>query len=167
MKYRILSLLLAFIVIVSVPASAHDFHTSITDIQYNPRTKSLEVALKVFTDDLEKGLSRYAKSKVVYDSNSEKQQQLLAGYVKQNFTVALAKGKQLNYKVLGSEAETDAVWIYLEVPVQNASVQQLYVKNAVLTDMFADQMNIVNFNYKGSTESVLLQRGDTEKKISF
>lgn len=167
MKYRILTLLLAFFALVTIPATAHDFHTSITDIAYNPRTKSLQVALKVFTDDLEKALTRTTKGKVVYDSHSEKQQQQLANYIRQNLKFEVTKGKPLEYKVLGSEAETDAVWIYIEVPVQASSLQQLYVKNSVLTDMYADQMNIVNFKYKGETESVLLQRGETEKKITF
>ncbi|MFD2513763.1 DUF6702 family protein [Pontibacter locisalis] len=167
MKYKILSLLLVFFAVVSQPAIAHEFHTSITDVNYNPRTKSLEVALKVFTDDLESALTKFTKSKVVYDSRSEKQRQQLSDYVKQHLAFEASKGKPLSYKVLGSEAETDAVWIYIEVPVQMASMKQLYIKNSVLTDMFSDQMNIVNFNYKGSTESILLQRGETVKKFSL
>lgn len=167
MKYKLLTLIFALFATFAVPAAAHDFHTSITDVAYNPRTKTLEVALKVFTDDLESALSKFTKSKVVYDSRSEKQRQQLASYLKQHLSFEVTKDKPLPYKVLGSEAETDAVWIYVEVPVRNASLEELYVKNSVLTELFADQMNIVNFNYNGTTKSTLLQRGDTEKKISL
>lgn len=152
---------------VMQPALAHDFHTSITDIKYNPRNQTLEVALKVFTDDLENALSRFTKTKVVYNSASAAQQEQLYTYLQSKLSFELAKGKPLKYKLLGSEAETDAVWMYVEVPVKGNALAQLYIKNAVLTEVFDDQMNIVNLNYKGKTESMLLQRGEEVKKISF
>ncbi len=146
---------------------AHDFHTSITDIKYNPRTQAFEVALKVFTNDLESAVSKFTKSKIVYSSTSAEQQQQLYSYLQSKLSFEIAKGKPLKYKLVGSEAETDAVWIYVEVPVKNNSVSQLYIKNAVLTEVFTDQMNIVNLNYKGKTESALLQRGEEQKKFNF
>lgn len=167
MKYKFLFLVLAFVAASFVPALAHDFHTSITDIKYNPRTQSLEVSLRVFTDDLENAVSKFTKTKVVYNSNSAEQQQQLYAYLQSKLTFELTKGKPLKYKLLGSEAETDAVWMYVEVPVKSSSLAQLYVKNAVLTEVFSDQMNIVNLNYKGKTESILLQRGEEQKKFSF
>ncbi|MBC5993161.1 hypothetical protein H8S84_09980 [Pontibacter sp. SD6] len=150
-----------------VPALAHDFHTSITDIKYNPRTQSLEVAVKVFTDDLEEAVSKFTKTKVVYNSKSAEQKQQLNAYLQSKLSFEVAKGKPLKYNFLGSEAETDAVWLYIEVPVKNSSLAQLYVKNSVLTELFNDQMNIVNLNYKGKTESVLLQRGEEQKKFTL
>jgi hypothetical protein len=148
-------------------ANAHDFHTSITDIKYNPRTQAFEVALKVFTNDLENAVSKFTKSKIIYNSSSPEQQQQLNSYLQSKLSFELAKGKPLKYKLIGSEAETDAVWIYVEVPVKSSSLSHLYVKNAVLTEIFTDQMNIVNLNYKGKTESALLQRGEEQKKFSF
>ncbi|WP_299825130.1 DUF6702 family protein [uncultured Pontibacter sp.] len=167
MKYKTLFLVLALLVSFFFPALAHDFHTSITDIKYNPRTQTLEVALKVFTDDLEEAVSKFTKTKITYNSNSAEQQQQLYAYLQTKLSFELAKGKALKYKLLGSEAETDAVWMYVEVPVKSASLAQLYVKNAVLTEVFGDQMNIVNLNYKGKTESVLLQRGEEQKKFTL
>ena len=35
----------------------HAFHTSITEMRYNPKAKTFEISLRVFTDDLEKTLS--------------------------------------------------------------------------------------------------------------
>ncbi|MEJ8802914.1 DUF6702 family protein [Pontibacter sp. H249] len=167
MKYKFLFLLLFFVAASVVPALAHDFHTSITDIKYNPRTQSLEVSLRVFTDDLENAVSKFTKTKVIYNSASAEQQQQIYAYLQTKLSFELTKGKPLKYKLLGSEAETDAVWMYVEVPVKSASVGQLYVKNAVLTEIFNDQMNIVNLNYKGKTESALLQRGEEQKKFDL
>ncbi|GAB3201866.1 hypothetical protein ABID22_001337 [Pontibacter aydingkolensis] len=167
MKYKFLFLMLALVATSFLPALAHDFHTSITDIKYNPRTQALEVSLKVFTDDLEDAVSKFSKSKITYNSKSAEQQKQIYAYLQTRLSFELTKGKPLTYTLLGSEAETDAVWMYVEVPVKNAKLAQLYVKNAVLTELFSDQMNVVNLNYKGKTESALLQRGEEQKRFSF
>lgn len=163
-KWFILVLLVLFI---GYKAQAHDYHASITDVKYNPKTQKLEVALRVFTDDLETALSLKNKSKVAYSSQSEKVKQYLADYVSSTVSFELIKGKPLKQRFIGSEEETDAVWIYFEVPVQAASLSQLHVKNAVFTEMYNDQMNVVNINYKGKTSSVMLQKNDTDKKVTF
>ena len=149
------------------PARAHDYHASITDIKYNPRTQNLEVAVKMFMDDLENALSRQAKSKITYSSSSEAVKEHLSDYLRANLTFELVKGKPLEVRLLGSEEDADVVWLYVEVPVRQATLAQLYIKNALLTDLFSDQMNIVNVSYKGKTESVLMQSGDVTKRISF
>lgn len=146
---------------------AHDYHASITDVKYNPKTQNLEVALRVFTDDLENALSQRNKGKVSYSSQSDKIKQYLAEYLRASLSFELVKGKPLRQRIIGSEEETDAVWIYIEVPVQKAAFSQLYVKNAVFTELFNDQMNVVNINYKGNISSVLLQKNDIEKKIAL
>jgi hypothetical protein len=161
-------LLLAFILLlVVVNAHAHDYHASITDVKYNPKTQNLEVALRVFTDDLENALSVRNKGKVAYSSQSEKVKQYLADYLEASVSFELVKGKPLKQRFVGSEEETDVVWLYFEVPVQSTSLSQLYVKNRVFTELFNDQMNVVNINYKGKTSSVLLQKNDVEKKLTF
>lgn len=168
MKYKIFSVLLLLIAFLATqPVSAHDYHASITDVKYNPRTQNLEVAVKVFMDDLENALSRHAKTKVTYSSSSEQVKKYISDYLQSTLSFELEKGKPLKSKLLGSEEDVDVVWVYMEVPVQKASLAQLYVKNAILTDLFTDQMNIVNVNYKGETESVLMQRGDVTKKLTF
>lgn len=153
--------------IIGFSAQAHDYHASITDVEYNPKTQNLEVALRVFTDDLENALSQRAKGKVSYSSQSEKVKQYLSDYLNAKLSFELVDGKPLKQRVIGSEEETDAVWIYIEVPVQKAALSQLYVKNAVFTELFNDQMNVVNINYKGKTSSVLLQKYEVEKKVTL
>jgi hypothetical protein len=165
MKYKhiVLALVLAF---TSLFAHAHDYHASITDVTYNPRTQSLEVAVKVFTDDLESALSRRTKRKVIYSKTGEVQK-FLADYLQASLTFELVQGKPLKHTFIGAEEDADVIWAYVEVPVQAAALPQLYVRNAVLTELFSDQMNIVNINYKGKVNSTLFQKDDGVKKISL
>lgn len=151
----------------STLAMAHDYHSSITDIKYNPRTQSLQVAVKVFTDDLETALSKRNKSKVTYSATSESIKQQLAAYMAATMSFEVTKGKPLKQRFIGSEEEADVVWLYLEVPVHHTSLSQLYIQNALLTELFDDQMNILNLDYKGKTHSTLFQKDETSKKLTF
>jgi hypothetical protein len=151
--------------LIGFTGQAHDYHASIMDVAYNPKTQNLEVALRVFTDDLESALSKRNKGKISYSSQSEKVKQYLADYINASLTFELEKGKPLKQRFIGSEDETEAIWIYIEVPVKKESISHLYVKNTVFTELYNDQMNVVNINYKGKTSSVLLQKNEVEKKV--
>ncbi|QCR20905.1 DUF6702 family protein [Pontibacter sp. SGAir0037] len=163
MKYKILFTVLCLL-FTGRYVQAHDYHASITDVTFNSRTQSLEVAVKVFTDDLESALSKRSKSKVTY-SSSEQVHKLLSNYLQTVLQFEVEKGKPLPQKFLGSEEDTDVVWLYVEIPVQTAVLPQLFIKNAVLTELFTDQMNVVNVTYKGKVNSALFQKSDGIKKM--
>ena len=42
-----------------VVAPLHDFHVSITRIDYNEESKKMEITLRVFTDDMATGLDEF------------------------------------------------------------------------------------------------------------
>ena len=45
--------------IVAYTALIHPFFVSMTDINYNDNNKSLEISVRIFTDDLENTLRKY------------------------------------------------------------------------------------------------------------
>ncbi|MBD1398436.1 hypothetical protein H9Q13_14790 [Pontibacter sp. JH31] len=147
-------------------AFAHDYHASITDARYNPRSQSLEVAIKVFVDDLEEALSRRSKKKVVYNRSAQVQQ-YVQEYIGASLSFELEKGKPLRPTFVGAEQEADVVWVYLEVPLKTPVLTHLYVRNVVLQELFSDQMNIVNLDYKGKVSSTLFQKNDGTRKMGF
>ncbi|WP_018477106.1 DUF6702 family protein [Pontibacter roseus] len=159
-------LLVLLFSLVSTFANAHDYHASITDVRFNPRSQSLEVAVKVFTDDLEAALSRRFKTKVSYNK-AEQVQQYVKEYLTNSLVFELTPGKPLPANFVGTEQEADVVWVYLEVPVKQEALSHLYVRNVVLQELFNDQMNIVNLDYKGKVYSTLFQKNDGTHKTSF
>lgn len=163
--YKRFVLAVAF-TLVSLFAHAHDYHASITDAKYNPRSQSLEVAVKVFTDDLETALSKRLKTKVTYNG-SEKVQQYVQDYIAGNLSFELVKGKPLPHTFVGAEQEADVVWVYLEIPLKSNAIPHIFVRNTVLQELFNDQMNIVNLTYQGKTSSNLFQKNDGTRKMTF
>jgi len=132
----------------------HAFHTSITEMRYNPKEKAFEVSLRIFTDDLEKTLSANNQNKKFVIENNDKNDKFLEQYIHKHIVVITPENKKLNYQYLGKEKEGDAIWIYLEMPI-NGSIKGSKVQNDVLTDMFDDQTNIVNIFVNNEKKSYL------------
>jgi hypothetical protein len=132
----------------------HAFHTSITEMRYNPKEKSFEVSLRVFTDDLEKTLSTNNQNKKFVIENTDKNDPFIEQYVRKHFVVTTPKNQKLIYQFVGKEKEGDATWIYLEMPV-NEPIKGSKIQNDVLIDMFDDQTNIVNIFVNNDKKSYL------------
>lgn len=134
--------------------NTHAFHTSIAEMRYNPKEKAFEVSLRVFTDDLEKTLSRNNQNKKFVIENADKNDLFIDQYVHKHFVVITPKNQKLTYHYVGKEKEGDATWIYLEMPI-NESIKGSKIQNDVLIDMFDDQTNIVNIFVNNEKKSYL------------
>ncbi|AKQ46238.1 hypothetical protein TH63_12400 [Rufibacter radiotolerans] len=152
--------------VLPLSAWAHEFHTSITDAHYNPKTQTYELAVRVFANDLEEALSRRHKTNIRLD-RSERVNKLLAEYLQAHLSISGAKGTKVPQKFLGAQEEADAVWLYLEIPAGKVPSGQLFVQNALLTEVFSDQTNILNLEIAGKKRSVLCRTGDVQKTLAL
>jgi hypothetical protein len=143
----------------------HAFHTSLAQINYDAKTKVLEISLRVFTDDLESALSKENSRKIKLDDTAQ-QDRLLEAYVKKQFALIDQKGQPKAIHFIGKEFEVDATWIYLEVPC-NESIQGMNLRDAILTDMFDDQTNVVNLTYLAVKKTFLFKRESPVQLISL
>lgn len=157
-----LSFLLVLAIVFS--AAAHPYHTSIAEIRYNAKTQSLEIAIKVFADDLEKTLSDSAKKPFVINQTPAIQAQI-AAYLKKVLALETSGKQVLPLKYLGSEAEKDTYWLYAEIPVKPEQLKQAQLRHQLLLDAFEDQMNIVNFEINGQKRTLLFKQDDYRKPL--
>ena len=165
MKIRILFLLLLFS--LSSFKTDHKFYVSVTEIEYNQKAESLQIISRVFIDDLEKLLQkRYDASIILSEKNdNEKITDHLKKYIGQKMKIQLdGKPYKLNY--IGKEYENDLALIYIEIP-NVPEFKNIRIKNAILTDMFSEQKNLVHVEYKGETKSLILTSGKDEDLIIF
>lgn len=140
---------------------------SVTEIEYNHKAQSLQIISRVFIDDLEKLLQkRYDASILLTEKNdSEKLTGHLKKYIGQKMEIQIdGKAYKLNY--IGKEYENDMALIYVEIP-NVPEFKNIRIKNAILTDMFSEQKNLVHVQYKGETKSLILTNGKDEDLIIF
>ncbi len=145
----------------------HPFHISVTDIEFDQDTKSLEIAQKIFIDDFEEVLRGLGHQNVDLVAKSRKvvNDQLVKDYLLKNFEV-IANGKSTGYTFLGSQIEEDAIWCYMEIP-KTKKLKSISIRNTILTDRFEDQMNLVHVKREGKIKSMRLTRNNPQENFDY
>ncbi len=145
----------------------HKFYVSVTEIEYNEKAESLQIISRLFIDDLEDLLqTRYDKSIRLGKSNeSTEANDYIKKYLTKKMEIQL-DGKVVELNYLGKEYEDDMLLLYMEIP-KVTSFKKIGLKNALLTDMFSEQKNLVHVTYKGSTKSLILNKSKQEDVLNF
>ncbi len=147
-----LSLLFAFTLCLTA-FSFHPYYMSVTEFEYKPAEKEVQVACKIFTDDLEEALKKEYKRKVdILNASAKKEnEQLLNNYLQQHLRLKL-DGKAADLKMIGFEQEGEAVWVYL-VTNNTSAFKSAAVFNDILYSYREDQLNIIHFKNKAERKS--------------
>ena len=140
-------------------AEAHPYHVSIAEIKYNAKAQSLEISLKLYTDDLEKTLSALAGKPVEITSDAAVQK-LLETYFKKTFQVELPQNQIAAMRFFGFEKQDDAHWFYLDIPVKASQLSVARLRNQVLVETFPDQTNLTNLEINGRKRTLIFKEGD-------
>ncbi|OEK06946.1 DUF6702 family protein [Roseivirga misakiensis] len=144
----------------------HPFHVSVTDIEHDVKSKSVQVSHRIFLDDLEVGLKKFHKIDRIdtyKPSDEQVLDSLIGNYIKTKVSF-LINGSKKEITYLGSELEGDGRWCYYEI-LDVEKVDEVEVTNVALMEVFDDQQNIVHFKSKGKLKSYKLDK-DT-KFINF
>jgi hypothetical protein len=146
----------------------HPFFISLTEMRYNPQSKKMEIAQKIFWDDLEVALGSEFKEKVDFLKPKDKaklENQLKTYLLKHN--QVWVNGKSVTMTYLGYEVEEDAAWFYLESSATEMP-KSVEVQSTVLLKDFDGQQNIVHvYSQSKSPRSLLLGAGKEKGKIEF
>lgn len=146
----------------------HPFFISLTEMRYNPASQKMEIAQKIFWDDLEVALGNEFEEKVDFLKPKDKaklENQLKTYLLKHN--QVWVNGKLLTLNYLGYEVEEDAAWFYLESS-QAEIPKTVEMKNTILLEDFDGQQNIVHVYFQSkSPRSMLLGKWVEKGKVEF
>lgn len=135
----------------------HDYHVTVTQMQYNASIKTFEVSIRAFTDDLEKGISLDNASRRFVIKDNDQNNPYIERYIRKHFILTSSQ-KNAEIKYVGKEQEVDATWIYLEIPFQG-SLENWKLQNSILMETFDDQVNMFNLKYASETKTLLYKKG--------
>ncbi|WP_310587940.1 DUF6702 family protein [Dyadobacter chenhuakuii] len=151
--------------VLTLSSSVHDYHVSVTQMQYNPALRTFEVSIRMFTDDLERALSQPGltqgndKQRVVI-KNNDKNDPLVERYVLKSFVLMDSQKKPVAAKYVGKEQEEDATWVYLEIPF-NGPLNGFKLQNSTLMEVFDDQVNMTNIKSASEKRTFLFKKGQS------
>ncbi|MES2694226.1 MAG: DUF6702 family protein [Verrucomicrobiota bacterium] len=152
------TVLLALFALPAPLLRAHPIHTSLAEADYNAKTKTLEVALRVFADDFEEALSARAKKKITLEHTPAAEFTALAqAYLAAGFTLRRADGIVAPHTWIGREFKdaTNELWLFFEIALP-AGLEGTRLRHALLSEQFADQLN-----------SLLLRDGPRSLTLAF
>lgn len=125
---------------------AHPLHLSITNITYE--NGMLKISMKTFKDDWETAYFHY-HSKVIDFRDPEKRNiPWFENYLRGRFKISLHKGEGELALVMDTvmlEEASMTIEMQCTIPSKPNS---LYIYNALLTDIYPDQTNLVIFGFK-------------------
>ncbi len=159
---------LSFTISTSLMAALHDYYVGVTEIHYNNSAKTLEISVKLFTDDFEKALLERGESESLFLGEKNENpisDEVIAAYFLDNFEIEV-NGKTVEWTFLGKEADIEACWSFLEVEGVK-KVKSIKVKNKSLMDVLPQQTNLVHVYANGDKQSSLFLKGKTEKTFKF
>lgn len=146
-----------------VIASAHKFHVSVAQLEFNEKEQAAEIVLRVFTDDLENALSQHAKRPIKIDpatANGDKQLgATIIAYLRARFALQSKTGRPVRFSWVGLEGQADMCWLYIEgkLPGGLAGAQ---LRNKIFCELFDDQINIVNAKIQNKQIGLMFEPRD-------
>ena len=145
-KVKSVNLIVCFFVSASLFFSfvLHPYYISVTEVEYIPEKKEIQIACKIFSDDFEEALhlANGRKIKLLESFQSSSTDSIVFRYLKQHLLLN-ADGRSIQLQFEGKELQGEAVWCYLSA--NNVSVQaQLTITNDLLVHYREDQVNIVH-----------------------
>lgn len=144
---------------------AHDFHYSFTVVRENARANTIEIEMKVFTDDFERLLESIYKPDLDLGSETEYEDtdELINTYLREHFSVII-NDVPLQFSFIGKEVENDITWCYLEY-IRPPGVNVIEVKNTVLFELFDDQINEASVSFSGWSKRIHLSKEQSSEKL--
>ncbi len=163
---KLLLILLVFPFFTNKEAK-HPLHVSTTEVNFNSKSKSLEISCRIYTDDFETALIKQFKTKVdlsKHDMHKE-MDELVKKYLNTHLQFVV-NGKVVSANYIGFEKDDEATSAYLEIENVNA-LQKLTLNNSVLYDIFDDQMNIMHVRNGETRKSMRVNFPARELSVSF
>ncbi len=147
--------------------AAHEYHASTAEVEHNPESCRVEVALQVIPEDLEAALSRDAGQAGWLDKTGHVDQQIGA-YLSAHFRVVGPSGESQPIVWVGKEVSHRAAWLYFEIPVEENATEKATsrtLENRILLDLEPGQINTVLFRNGEHRETWTLTGGSPRVEL--
>lgn len=159
----ILSLVLSF-------GYIHPMYISLALIDHNPKTNTLDITLKVFTDDLQDAIRKQSNRDdlfIGYDDELPAVDSLIHVYFNQELQfVPNEEASSREMLFIGKEIELDVTWCYFQLKDVN-DITTLKSHCAIFTELFPSQTTIMHVKRKGKEKSMLFNRDKTDQSVQF
>ena len=141
-------------------ADAHPLHTTMAELSLGPSGGVLNVTLRVFADDFSAAVvGRRAGGEIVIPPDSA-----ILRYVSARFAVTSRGTGRVPLRGCGVRRDGNVLFLCLRGAVRG-SLAGASMTNTLLTEIFPDQVNIVQASYDGRRRTLLFTPRDGAKPL--
>lgn len=167
MKTKILLTLLVLFSMTLSSFGPHKHYISLTQIEYVPAEKSLQITMRFFIDDLEKAVGgRFDKNLALATPDEMKNADVyIERYLENKFKIWL-NGTELSPKYLGKQYEDDQVFFFLEVDKVD-NIEILEVQNSMLMEVYEEQQNYIKLRIGEVDKTFILIKANDKEMLKM
>jgi hypothetical protein len=158
------ALLLAAGLLLARPRAGetHPLHTTITELSEDRPRGTVRAVIRVFADDFRTSMLR-AGGRVAPPSADPAWSAAVAGHAQRGFALSAA-GRPIMLRGCGVKRAGELLWICLEGTAASG-LAGISARNGLLTELFPDQVNIVQATVGGARRSMLFTARDGIKLL--
>ena len=157
---RVLALVLALTIAPVHAARAHPLHTAVAEFRV-AADGTLYLKVRAFSDDFSAAVSKATRTAVLADYRVS--DDAVLRYVSNALRVEVA-GRRVALALTAQRRDGDVTWLELRA-VGVRSLKGAVVRNVLLMELHADQVNIVKAQYDGRAFTTLFSRADSLKTL--
>ena len=155
-------------VILGFLLTFHPIHLSITEVEYNEKSRAIQMTTRIFIDDLELAIRKQTNEEeldLLEPGKGRTTNDLVRAYLAEHVKVKVDK-KLAKTNYIGNEIEGPAIICYVEIE-NIKKFSTIEVTNKVNLEIHDDQSNLVNVNYKNKVKSIRLTNDTPTLSITF
>lgn len=134
--------------------AAHPLHTTLTELQAGA-DGAVQVNMRVFADD-------YARAVATARGATLNERERV--YVGSSFLLRERNGRPVRFQWCGTRYQGEVVWVCLRGAAASG-LRGGRVRNAMLFNLYQDQVNVVRAQYGGRARSLLFTPGDGARPL--
>jgi len=153
-QHKITLVLILFILLTSF--SFHKFYVAIYQINHEPKKKMIQVTARLFVDDVNDALEKKFGKKTFLAEQKETAEDeiLLKKYLSEKFQLKV-NGEKKTLIFHSKDLENNVLICYMSFK-DVSKIKTLEVENTILTELYEEQQNIIQTNFNGEKQSLLL-----------
>jgi len=144
----------------------HPVHASSTQVDVSQNHRRLDIAVRMFTDDLEAALAKAGRPVSLQRSDSFDVDSALSRYLGQRLLIGVDGGTPTRARVTQYRQDEDATLVFLEFDLR-ATPGRITIEQRVMLDQFDDQTNLIHVRFDTMKRSALLRRGNERAEFEF
>ncbi len=145
--------------LASLQSLDHKFYLSVTQMEFDADNNRITAITRVFVDDLEETLRQRYDVQLALGTDREDAMAsfYIARYVEQKLIVEM-NNEPLRFNFAGFTYQNDQIVLLSEFSVIPSDEFEIKVTNALITDAYSEQQNLVHFRMNQKKQSEVLTK---------